>query len=482
MQTKTQAPSFTVSLRGYDRLEVDEYLDSLAEALGRVELANEQTRGLEAENERLRSRIADLERRILSEPPSGGAVAGERVSLILRAAEEAAADALARAREEAESMLAGARAEVAQAEDQARGAALRAAEEARRIEAAARAQAAEIIAEAESRASARTRTIEQWAEQVVSQTRAEEARMRAEVTARRQEAEAELAAICAQRHAVAATLTELRESLGQALGLVSGAEPIPIGEVTAGEVPAGDVPASEVPASEVPASEVPAGEVPAGEVPDRDGSDPRESLRVADPADRIDAGDRLDRDAGGRPVGGPAGGNGVARSTGETRPARAEAGSEAGSEAGARSEARSEAGARSEARSEAEADAADYHPASGHPAGGGRPAAIYPLAGADIPTGGAVGAPSSSEADDPSEDPDPGIDAPAWCRGGVYDSTEDDERPWPKAFDPSGGESDDVDNTGELTLPGRAMADTDFDSKFNAWVSRAGSPRHFRQR
>jgi DivIVA domain-containing protein len=472
MQTKTQAPSFTVSLRGYDRLEVDEYLDSLAEALGRVELANEQTRGLEAENERLRSRIADLEQRILSEPPAGGAVAGERVGLILRAAEEAAADALARAREEAESMLAGARAEAAQAEDQARGAALRAAEESRRIEAAARAQAAEIIAEAESRASARTRTIEQWAEQVVSQTRAEEARMRAEVAARREEAEAELAAICAQRDAVAATLTELRESLGHALGLVSVAEPTSAGEVPAGEVPtvvtpAGEVPAGEVPAVVTPAGEVPAvvtpaGEVPAGEFPDPESSNAREGVPPAGPADRldpadpIDAGDRLGRDGGDPPAGGPTSGHRAAPSPGETGPGRGEAGSEA--------------------------EAVDHHPSSGHPAGGDPLAAIYPLPEAAVPAGGGVATPSSSGAKDPSEDPDAGIDAPAWCRGGIYDSDEDEERPWPKAFDPSGGEPGEADSTGELTVPGRQAADADFDSKFNAWVSRAGSPRHFRQR
>ncbi len=29
METKTHTPNFTVSLRGYDREEVDEYLDSL---------------------------------------------------------------------------------------------------------------------------------------------------------------------------------------------------------------------------------------------------------------------------------------------------------------------------------------------------------------------------------------------------------------------------------------------------------------------
>ena len=58
-----------------------------------------------------------------------------------------------------------------------RSATARAEEQARRIETVARGEAAEIVAEAEARATARTRQIEQWAEQVVSHTRAEEARL-----------------------------------------------------------------------------------------------------------------------------------------------------------------------------------------------------------------------------------------------------------------------------------------------------------------
>jgi hypothetical protein len=110
--------------------------------------------------------------------------------------------------------------EAGAADDRARGAIQRGEEEARRIETAARAEAAEIIAEAESRAATRTRQIEQWAEQVVSHTRAEEARMLREQQEKRNAALAELAGLREQRDAVAATLADLRETLGQALGLV----------------------------------------------------------------------------------------------------------------------------------------------------------------------------------------------------------------------------------------------------------------------
>ena len=180
MDTKTTSPSFTVSLRGYDRMEVDEYLDSLAQALGQVELAEQRSQGLLAEVDRQKARIADLERRIHSEVPRNGVVLGERIAILLRSAEETAGETMNHADEEA-----------------------------RRTKATAEASAADIIADAERRATARTRQIEQWADQVISQTRFEEARILTE-----------LKALADQRDAVAANIAELRESLGTALGVV----------------------------------------------------------------------------------------------------------------------------------------------------------------------------------------------------------------------------------------------------------------------
>jgi DivIVA domain-containing protein len=220
MESKTNAPSFTVSLRGYDRMEVDEYLDSLAEALGQVEVAEDRNRAMQSQVDRLNSRIADLEERIRNDIPRTGAVLGERIAILLRSAEETAADTIGRAEATAAGLLEKAREDVASAEDQARGAIARGEDQARRIEAAARAEGTEIVAEAEARASARTRQIEQWAEQVISHTRAEEARMLADQQEKRERSEAELQALADQRDAVAGTIAALRESLGQALGLV----------------------------------------------------------------------------------------------------------------------------------------------------------------------------------------------------------------------------------------------------------------------
>ena len=220
MDSKTNIPSFTVSLRGYDRVEVDEYLDSLADALGQVDDAQEQNRRLQAHIGRLNGRIKDLEDRISADTPKTGAILGERIGILLRSAEETATETLERAEVRSAQLIAEAEQRVVEAEEAARVAVAGGQEQARRIEASARAEAAEIISEAESRAAARTRQIEQWAEQVVSHTRAEEARMLREQQAKRDAATAELRSLGEQRDAVAATLAELRETLGQALGLV----------------------------------------------------------------------------------------------------------------------------------------------------------------------------------------------------------------------------------------------------------------------
>jgi DivIVA domain-containing protein len=220
METKSQAPSFTVSLRGYDREEVDEYLDSLAEALAQVEEAEERTRRLQAHVARCNARIKELEDRIRSDTPRSGVALGERIGLLLREAEEAAAATIARAESDAARIVARAEARFAEADEVMRSVTSRAEEQARRIEAVARGEAAEIISESEARATARTRQIEQWAEQVVSHTRAEEARAADEHARSKAEGEAELAELAEKRRTATATLVELREMLGRAVGLI----------------------------------------------------------------------------------------------------------------------------------------------------------------------------------------------------------------------------------------------------------------------
>ena len=221
METKNHNPSFTVSLRGYDREEVDEYLDSLAEALEQVDTAEEHTRRLQAHVNRLNARIKELEDRLSSDSPKSGLLLGERIGILLRQAEETAEETITRSEAQAAKIVTSAEQRAEEAEQVVRSATERGEEQARRIEASARADAAEIIAEAEGRATARTRQIEQWAEQVISHTRAEEARMLQEQKVARDRFAAEMTELESRRSGAERTLSELRDALGQAIGIVA---------------------------------------------------------------------------------------------------------------------------------------------------------------------------------------------------------------------------------------------------------------------
>ncbi len=266
METNAHNPSFTVSLRGYDREEVDEYLDSLAEALEQVDSAEEHTRQLQAHVNRLNARIKELEDRLATENPKSGMLLGERIGILLRQAEETAEDTVARAEAHAAKIITAAEQRADEAEQVVRGATARAEEQGRRIEASARADAAEIVAEAEGRATARTRQIEQWAEQVISHTRAEEARMLQEQKAARESFAAEMAELQAHRSVAHRTLSELREAVGHAIGIAAPdpekepptSEPSPSPEARVAE--AGEV----VDSGEAVAAEATQNGVPAG--------------------------------------------------------------------------------------------------------------------------------------------------------------------------------------------------------------------------
>jgi DivIVA domain-containing protein len=228
METKTRTPNFTVSLRGYDREEVDGYLDSLSEAIGQIGDAEEHNRLLQSHINRLNSRIKELEDRLRSDTPKTGMVLGERIGMLLREAEDVAAATITEAQQNASETVAEAERKSAErvadadtrlaaADETVRQTIARAEEQARRIETGARGEAEEIVSEAEARAGARTRQIEQWAEQVVSHTRAEEARMLKEQADKRAVAQIKLDEMAAHRNSAAAVLGELRDSIARAL-------------------------------------------------------------------------------------------------------------------------------------------------------------------------------------------------------------------------------------------------------------------------
>ncbi len=225
-------PRFTVTMRGYDKSEVDEYLESLAvhanDADGELTASRQHQRELESEVARLRARVGELEDAIRSETPHTVRAIGERITLILSEAEAGATDTLAQAQSRAEQLVTEAREEAeelhrraseALAEAQATSAeAHREAEEhLARTESEARARATAILGEAEARARRRQAQIEGWAQEVIAATQADQAQMAEEFALVRRRHEAELADLLSRRDEVVAGLRDLQLAITQAV-------------------------------------------------------------------------------------------------------------------------------------------------------------------------------------------------------------------------------------------------------------------------
>lgn len=216
------SPRFTLSLRGYDKDEVDEYLESL------VEHSNDVGSALGAARERIRQleeRLTEVEAR---DVPSGARMVGDRVAAILQEAEAAAADAVSQAQAQAEYLLEEARQEAdtlrrqaAAATAEARealDAAQRSAEDQlQRAESEAKGRASAIIAEGEARARRRQAQIEGWAQEVIQATQADQARLAEEFVETRRRHEEDLNALTKRRDEALATLRQLHTSLTEAI-------------------------------------------------------------------------------------------------------------------------------------------------------------------------------------------------------------------------------------------------------------------------
>src|SRR5579875_3246760 len=122
------SPRFTLSLRGYDKDEVDDYLESVSarssEADTQLYECHERARSLEGENNRLLARIDELEEAIRHETPHTVRALGERITLILSEAQaEARAEVIVGdARNEAETLRRQATMYAAQASETLAGA------------------------------------------------------------------------------------------------------------------------------------------------------------------------------------------------------------------------------------------------------------------------------------------------------------------------------------------------------------------------
>ncbi len=233
------SPRFTLSLRGYDKDEVDDYLESLAahatDADGALDGARDRIRQLEAEVQRLSARVAELEEVVRHEPPHTVRAIGERITLILEEAEAGAADALAQAqaqadyiveeaRQEAEILRRQAAAATAEAREVRESAQRVVEEQLERAQSEARSRSAAIVAEAEARARRRQAQIEGWAQEVIAATQADQAQLSEEFAQVRRRHETELTGLVTQRDDVVANLRHLQAALAQAVDRVAPSE------------------------------------------------------------------------------------------------------------------------------------------------------------------------------------------------------------------------------------------------------------------
>src|SRR3954466_1554665 len=103
-----QPSGFDVVLRGYDRRQVDDYLDRVEAALNDADARHAEDSGrlaaLESQVTDMHARLADAERRAEGRPEPAP-VAGDRIAAMLRLADEEAGALRDAARQEAERII-----------------------------------------------------------------------------------------------------------------------------------------------------------------------------------------------------------------------------------------------------------------------------------------------------------------------------------------------------------------------------------------
>ena len=212
-------PVFRGAVRGYDRLQVDNYV-----AWAEAELATAQ-REREHLLDRLVAGAADLAiaRRLLTEQPAGRPSMTDRVGEVLRLAEDQAAQVLEAADAEAAQVLADARLEADARLGKAHEIRQLAAEAADQLRVAAqrdRAEAAAVLAQARGSVEVLLRAAAEERDRLAAEAAEERARSAAEAECERERLAAEVADLQRQRDEARAALRGLTERLGEALRAV----------------------------------------------------------------------------------------------------------------------------------------------------------------------------------------------------------------------------------------------------------------------
>jgi len=229
MTTTTElAPQFAVTVRGYDRAHVDDYVDTLREWLAnatqRMEAAEFDSGQLREQVVTLRSRLAQLERQLGDGPPKTIEALGDRVSAILRLAEEGAstvqadADAeavaiIGRARQEAADLIRDSQGRKAEMDAFIAGAADQAATMVQQAESRGAEAANRLLSEAEMRATTRETEARERSLAMAAEAEAQRDRILSQLHDDETTIRAELRRLAGDRDEVIKGLTRLRESL-----------------------------------------------------------------------------------------------------------------------------------------------------------------------------------------------------------------------------------------------------------------------------
>jgi DivIVA domain-containing protein len=246
LSEEDQPNGFDVVLRGYDRRQVDDYLDRVEVALGEADQRHaddaQRLAALERQVAEQHERLVDAERRAAGQPEPVP-VAGDRIAAMLRLADEEATAIRAAARDEADRLVLEAQTrateetstrtkeldqrelELARARDDVDKATLQAQKDAESIRSNAERDAEQTRASAASDADAARVKAEEAVRRMHEAGQREAAAMTAE--ARRQVEE-----LSRQRDAIAAQLQQLRDTLSGAVAPLAGAGRAPADEPT----------------------------------------------------------------------------------------------------------------------------------------------------------------------------------------------------------------------------------------------------------
>jgi cell division septum initiation protein DivIVA len=226
-------PEFAMSIRGYDRIQVDDYVAAMREWLdtvtARLQDAEGETEQLREHSVRLRQRIAELESEANQIQPRSLLALGDRVARLLALAEEsaqavaadaeaAATDVVAAARTEAEEMTQMALTHQSEVEAWIDQATRQTTLIVSQAEQQATAVAARVTSQAEDRARELLEQARTEAAAIAEAARAERARALEELAKRRDELNGQIRDLEAQRDAVLTNISDLRESLHRTIG------------------------------------------------------------------------------------------------------------------------------------------------------------------------------------------------------------------------------------------------------------------------